>query len=48
MNSNKFVSHIKEGKYIATAADVNSKGNLMKEKIWTTLQSAIDEWGKLV
>ena len=47
-NSENFVNHVKEGKYITTNGKIDPQTRyLMKEPVWETLQQAIDEWHKL-
>ena len=46
-NSDNFVNHVRDDTYIKTDAYVNKEGILQKIKVWSTLQSAINESGEV-
>ena len=47
MNSNNFVNHVKEGKYISMDGSKNSSGGLNYVTVWQTLSSAFEQWNTL-
>ena len=47
MNSQNFVNHVKEGKYVSMNGSKNSSGGLDYENVWQRLRLAIEQWKML-